>query len=262
MKKIRIGNDIRLAVDLRKKLTEATQEGVEVNDSINVRQVSAYLINTTKLAEYKEKAKSRSKFIGRFPREPFSHDYQTTPWCIMGCGKPTWNAYPTNAGGVYSGFGIAPYKGLKELKKLSKAIQYRAKCSATSEQNVILVDFPAADQLYKGVYTLIIVAKAYAQGYNEENLQTITVDSPSLFELVGSLEEGIDTPVTISADIDDTVHDTPSEPEIPDVVYNDIYVNSGVISDGSLSLGRTDGNPVTVDLGGIVGWYEADLEEE
>ena len=277
MKKIRIGNDIRLAVDLRKQLTNSAQEGEEVNDSINVRQVSAYLINTTKLAEYKQKAKNRSNFIGRFPREPFSHDYQTTAWCLCGCGKPTWNAYPTNAGEVYSGFGTQPYKGLAELKKLSKSIQYNAKCSATNQQSVILVDFPAEDQLYKGVYTLILVAKIYAPGYNQHNLKTYTFDMPNVFELVASLAETVEQPsqeeptqeepavntdVTIGVDIDNTDYSQPADPEIPDIVYQDIYVESGTVSNGNLSLGRTDGNPVTVDLGGIVGWFDADIEED
>jgi hypothetical protein len=94
MKKIRIGNDIRLAVDLRKQVIG------EGDDTFAVRQVTAYLVNTTKVAEYKAKLEERKHFVGRFPREPFSHDYDTTPWCLCGCGMPTWNVHP-----VYSGFG-------------------------------------------------------------------------------------------------------------------------------------------------------------
>lgn len=278
MKKIRIGNDIRLAVDLQKLLVEEVENNTESQEteetseapvsSINVRQVSAYLINTTKLAEYKQKAKDRSGFIGRFPREPFSHDYNTTPWCLCGCGKPTWNAYPTNAGCVYSGFGTQPYKGLKELKQLAKSIQYRANCYTTKEPNIILVDFPADQQLHAGVYTLILVVKLYTPGYTN-NIKTVSADMPNVFELVKKTEdtieesgETIDTGVTINPDAEDVTPDTPDTPDIPDVVYNDIYVNEGSISNGILSLGRTDDNTVDVDLGGIVGWYEADNEEE
>ena len=65
MKKIRIGNDIRLAVDLRKQVLEG-------DDTFAIRQVSAYLVNTTKVAEYEAKLAERPKFEGRFPREPFT----------------------------------------------------------------------------------------------------------------------------------------------------------------------------------------------
>ena len=290
MKKIRIGNDIRLAVDLN------TQFGLPTGSN-NVRQVSAYFINTTRLAEYKKKAKSRSGFIGRFPREPFSHDYDTTPWCLCGCGKPTWNAYPTNAGCVYSGFGTQPYKGLKELKKLANSIQYRAACYNTQHPNMILVDFPANQQLYAGVYTLILVAKLYVPGYTN-NIQTVSVDIPNIIELVKNVkdtvepspstddssseqpsdgqssgedvptdqpsgEQTIETGVTIVVDPtseDTPTPDAPDTPEIPDIIYNDIYVNEGSISNGILSLGRTDDSTVDIDLGGVVGWYEADNE--
>ena len=98
MKKIRIGNDIRLAVDLRKQVEE------NLDDTLAVRQVSAYLVNTTKVAEYEAKLNARPIFLGRFPREPFSHEYSTTPWCLCGCGMPTYNTFPVNAG-AYSGFG-------------------------------------------------------------------------------------------------------------------------------------------------------------
>ena len=271
MKKIRIGNDIRLAVDLNTQLDLPT-------GSNNVRQVSAYLINTTRLAEYKKKAENRSRFIGRFPKEPFSHDYDTTPWCLCGCGKPTWNAYPTNAGCVYSGFGTEPYKGLKELKQLSQSIQYKAACYNTQYPNTILVDFPADQQLYAGVYTLILVVKLYVPGYTD-NIKTVSKDIPNIFEIVKSSGDAgettddnqstgeqsqednvIDTGVIITPgnNEDNPTPDTPDTPNIPDVVYNDIYVNSASVSNGILSLGRTDDNSVSVDLGGVVGWYEGD----
>ena len=92
---------------------------------------------------------------------------------------------------------------------------------------------------------------------------------PNVFELVRKTEdtieesgETIDTGVTINPDAEDVTPDVPDTPDIPDVVYNDIYVNEGSISNGILSLGRTDDSTVDVDLSGIVGWYEADYGEE
>ena len=125
MKKIRIGNDIRLAVDLRKHVAD------EGNDTLAVRYVSAYLVNTTKVAEYEAKLKERPIFSGRFPREPFSHDYSTTPWCLCGCGMPTYNVYPVNCR-AYSGFGTEPYaKRYAELQRIAQHIEYKAYCEAT-----------------------------------------------------------------------------------------------------------------------------------
>jgi hypothetical protein len=68
---------------------------------------------------------------------------------------------------------------------------------STSEQNIVEVSFPAEHQLHTGVYSLIIVAKVYAPGYNKENLKTITADIPNVFELVDNLQAGIDTGITI-----------------------------------------------------------------
>ena len=250
MKKIRIGNDIRLAVDLRKVVDEG-------DDTFAVRQITAYLVNTTKVDEYEAKLNERPRFSGRFPREPFSHDYSTTPWCLCGCGMPTYNAYPVNASCVYSGFGTEPYKLTRELAKIAKYIQYKAKCQAAAQQNIINVYFPAKDQFCTGVYKLVVVAKVYAPGYNDENLKTIQVDIPEVFELVATTEEGIDTGVVISTDVDNAADGTAGA-DTQDAIFTDVYVNGGVLSDGNIILSRTDNNPVSIDLDGVVGWYEGD----
>lgn len=251
MKKIRIGNDIRLAVDLRKVVEEG-------DNTFAVRQITAYLVNTTKVKEYEDKIKEHPKFHGRFPREPFSHDYDTTPWCLCGCGMPTYNAYPVNAACVYSGFGTEPYSKLnKDLVKIAKYVQYRAECKPAAQQNIINVYFPAKDQFCTGEYKLVVVAKVYAPGYNDEDLKTVQVDVPEVFELVETTEEGIDTGVVISTDVDNAADGTAGA-DNQDVIFTDVYVNGGVLSDGNIILSRTDNNPVSIDLDGVVGWYEGD----
>lgn len=251
MKKIRIGNDIRLAVDLRKQVIG------EGDDTFAVRQVTAYLVNTTKEQEYKDKLNERKHFVGRFPREPFSHDYDTTPWCVCGCGMPTWNVQPVN--GVYAGFGTEPYGKLgKELRDIASVVQYKAACQATAQQNIINVYFPAKDQLATGEYKLVLVASVYAPGYNVENLKTIQVDVPEVFELVETTEEGIDTGVTISTDVERPVEGTAGGDDPGDITFDDVYVNGGVLTNGSIILNRTDEVPVEIDLDGVVGWYEGD----
>ena len=248
MKKIRIGNDIRLAVDLRKQVIG------EADDTFAVRQVTAYLVNTTKIAEYKTKLEERKHFVGRFPREPFSHNYDTTPWCLCGCGMPTWNVNP-----VYSGFGTQPYGKLdKELQEIADVVQYKAACQATAQQNIINIYFPAKDQLATGEYKLVLVASVYAPGYNVENLKTIQVDVPEVFELVETTEEGIDTGVTISTDVERPVEGTAGGEDTGDITFDDVYVNGGVLTNGNIILNRTDNTPVQIDLDEVVGWYEGD----
>lgn len=251
MKKIRIGNDIRLAVDLRKQVLEG-------DDTFAVRQVTAYLVNTTKVEEYKDKLNERKRFVGRFPREPFSHDYDTTPWCVCGCGMPAYNALPVNSC-AYSGFGTEPYGKLnKELRKIASVIQYKAACQATAQQNIINVYFPAKDQLATGVYKLVLVANVYAPGYNVESLKTIQVDIPEVFELVGTTEQGVDTGVIINADVESPVEGTAGADSTDDIIYNDVYINGGLLSEGNIVLNRTDNIPVKINIDEVAGWYEGD----
>ena len=253
MKKIRIGNDIRLAVDLRKQVLDGYE-------TLAIRKVSAYLVNTTKVAEYEAMVNERPRFSGRFPREPFSHEYDTTPWCLCGCGTPTYNAYPVNACNVYSGFGTCPYdKRNKKLAKIAECIQYKAACAATEQQNVINVYFPAKHQVAAGVYKLVIVADVYEPGYNVENIRTVQADFPNVFQLVETSAEGIDTGIIILVDgqFPTTDEDIPSGDQ-GDNVDGDIYVNGGELSGNTLVLNRTNNIPVSIDIGDIAGWYEGD----
>jgi hypothetical protein len=118
--------------------------------------------------------------------------------------------------------------------------------------------FPAEHQLHTGVYSLIIVAKVYAPGYNSQNLRTITVDVPNVFELVKTSSEGIDTDIYIdvSALLDKLPED---QAYIPDV--EDIYVRQGWVSNDNgdvINLNRTDDSTIQVNLDSITGWYEGD----
>ncbi len=253
MKKIRIGNDIRLAVDLRKQVLDG-------DDTLAIRQVTAYLVNTTKVAEYEAKLNERPKFVGRFPREPFSHDYNTTPWCLCGCGTPAYNAFPVNACGVYSGFGVQPYdKRNKELQDIASVIQYKAECQSTATQNIISVYFPAKHQLAVGVYKLVVVANVYAPGYNVENIKTIQFDVPDVFELVSTSEQGIDTGVIVLTYVEPPTEGTASaSDDQTDIFFDDVYVNGGTLSGNNIVLNRTDNIPVSIDIDDVVGWYEGD----
>lgn len=236
-KKIRIGNDIRLAVDLRQYLNpgrylkerevynpgDEDYENIDSNPFVNkkyevyypeqyhniredsvdfksdgtpisIRSVKAVLINTTLRDYYTDKIRRKSRFITRFPIEPCLEAFHATPYDICNSGYPTWRAYPRrHIAFPYHGFGVNPHwDGIYKPLPMIKHFEYRAGTAATKYQNVVEVSFPARHQLHTGLYTLILVVKVYAPGFNHQNLKTITIDIPHVFELVKTSAEGVD----------------------------------------------------------------------
>ena len=300
-RKIRIGNDVRLAVDLRQYIggdylrerevynpealdfenidsnpyvnrayevyygenfngysnsEESTGEFIPTSHAVCIRSIKALLINTTVEKYRNEELRKKEKFIHRFPIEPYIKSFHSTPYDICNSGYYSWKAYPYR---IYGGFGVYPqFDGLcKHLSPIDDT-QYVANVMATSKQNIVEVDFPAEDQLHVGKYTLIIVAKLYAPGYNKHNLKTVTIDVPDVFELVKTSEEGVDTNYRI---IVNRYEDNLPNPD--EDVVRDIYVNSGSIDiqENGLNLGLTNGQTVNVDLNSALGWYDSDDQD-
>lgn len=302
IKKIRIGNDIRLAVDLRQYIDgnhlaerevynpEQTDfENIDSNPFVNkdyevyypnqyntnggtieyspqgtpisIRSIKAFLINTTRQEQYTENLRKKSRFIARFPIEPYIEAFHATPYNVCNSGYPTWRAYPRSyAVAPYHGFGVYPdWKSIYTPLPKINDIEYVAPVAATNKQHVVEVMFPAKHQLHTGIYKLVVVAKVYAPGFHK-NLKTITVDMPNVFELVKTSDEGIDTGIMMTVQ---NTHDVlPGGEDTPEVVYDDIYVNDGSVADvdgsSTMVLGRTDGQPVNIDLSSIADWYEGD----
>lgn len=304
MKKIRIGNDIRLAVDLRQYINpkknlrerdvynpndEAFEnwdqnpfvnkkyelyypsenpampdhiEGTGNGTPISIRSVKAVLINTTREKNYKDYLKRKTRFIARFPIEPCIEAFRPTPFNICNSGYPTWRAYPREYfHRPYHGFGWHPeWDGIYKPLPMIKDFEYLAGVCATEKQNVVEVSFPAEDQLHLGKYTLVIVAKVFAPGFNNHNLKTVTIDIPDVFELVDTTAEGIDGDVLGSTE---QVYDKLPSCEV--MVDFDIYTREGEVSTGDkdeIVLDRTDGKQVTVDTSSITGWGDPDKQEE
>lgn len=337
MKKIRIGNDIRLAVTLRQYLTDHNLlerliydptdhsfESIDSNEFVNkqyelyynehyqdsngdpidfkpngkpvsIVSVKAVLVNNTRKEELKhlrrehearmhkmemdrfDALRKHSRFIARFPIEPAMECFNATPYDICGCGYPTYRAYPrAYLFAPYHGFGVNPrwegiYKPLfpypafppkpyvpesarGDLKDDSK---YVATVAATNRPNIVEVIFPAHHQYHPGVYSLLITAKLYCPGFNETNTKTVTLDIPNIFELVPTTEQGVDGDVTINVR---NIRDILSQDTFETTV-DDIYTEEGSISDEDLStltLNRTDGVGVDIDLDPITTIYEAD----
>lgn len=309
-KKIRIGNDIRLAVDLRQFVRKETNplyercvykpgdaqgfyqldqnidengnpttEGNEFVDKdtevyypnreseapsscesehagnpVSIRAVKAILVNTTHRRAYDKALEKKSRFVARFPIEPYAECYEPTEYSVCTSGCPSYRAFPRRYRTIpYGGFGLHPeFGGL--YKKLPKPMdfEYVAQVLSTSEQNIVEVSFPAEHQLHTGVYSLIIVAKVYAPGYNKENLKTITADIPNVFELVDNLQAGIDTGITIKVN---QIIDNLSNRKPQGVTADDVYVDAASYTDNKILLARTDGENIDVDLSGSTGWY-------
>lgn len=299
-KKIRIGNDIRLAVDLRQYVNyrdnlkerevynpgdedfENLDSNIFVNKDnevyypnqysssemnnvtikpgqgtpVSIRSVKAFIINTSRQEEYEKMLKNKMRFISRFPMEPYYDAYEPSPYNIHSSGYPGWRAYPMRHLYMpYAGFGVHPHFGgiYKPLPRINDN-EYIANVMATKDQHVVEVSFPARAQRFTGTYKLIVVAELYAPGFNRNNLKTITVDMPNVFELVGTSEEGIDTGVVMN--VGHVIDMLPTGSEVPSITYEDIYVNEGEYGDDTIALQRTDGTTVNVDTSSFTGWYE------
>ena len=229
---------------------------------VSIRSVKAIFINTSRQKEIEEQLKKKTRFISRFPMEPYYNPYyQPTPYDICSSGHPGWRAYPMRHLYMpYAGFGVHPHWGglYKPLHRINNSTEYIANVMATKDQNIVEVSFPARAQRFTGMYKLIVVAELYAPGFNNHNLKTITVDVPNIFELVNSSEEGIDTGIMIN--VRNVIDILPGgEEEANDVEYNDIYVNEGEVDNDNIALGRTDGSIVNVDTSRITGWWEEDV---
>lgn len=300
-KRIRIGNDICLAVDLRQYIggnyllerdvynpedtafedldsnpyvnksevyygdQYANQSGTSMHYTssshpISIRSAKAFLINTTRQNEKVENAKKRNRFIARFPIEPYIESFTSTPYDICNSGYPTWRAYPRKYMFMpYHGFGLHPeWGGIYKPLPMVNDTKYTATVRATSKQNIVEVVFPAEHQLHVGKYTLVLVVKVFAPGYNSHNLKTIAVDIPDVFELVKTTEEGIDT--GISADVQNVYDNLPGGDS--NVSSEDIYTVSGqvpqTLNNDVIVLNRTDGASIYIDTSSITGWHEGD----
>lgn len=221
--KVRIGNDIKLTLALKN-----TKDDVE----LNVHSAKAYIINNSR------------KLNRRFITEPCTSDYVPTEYNINGAGSPHFIAYPHNTGRVYTGFGLHPDWNYIYGEGVTGI--YQAEVSFTSKSDEVTVFFPAEAQLTTGSYSIIIIAQLYTYGYRPNNLRTITVDYPNVFELVKTSEDGVDGIAEIIVE------------DSTDSRIKDIYVSSGQYGDNNITLNLTDGNTVNINTSEITSWYEGD----
>lgn len=230
--KVRIGNDIRLKIQLT--------YGEE--DYANIQSAQAFFVNTTLKKKLEEEYKKKMRFIGRFPIEPFVDEFEPSAYNIHSSGFPKYRAFVANA---YCGFGVRPdWKESAPIKD-SDITTYRASIIHTSDPKVIIVDFPAKAQLFPGEFELIITAQIYDPGY-KDSVRTVTANYKSIFELVADQsEEGVENPVQI--EINNETDEDGKE---------DVYVVGGTYNNGSIKLTRNDHGYIDIDVKPVTNWYE------
>lgn len=173
MKRIRIGNDIRVQTSLH-----------DLNDFdiTSIKQLRCYFIpqgdsNTTSTTD----------------------TYDPMQYTICNCGKPKYNVFPCNIDAPhwfcgYNGFGVNSKRFIHVDNK------FLAPSRLLAEQNRIEAYFPAKAQHQIGEYKFVIVLTIYQPGWCENNLRTITLDEGVIFALTSD-DRDTDTDTIIDLDI-------------------------------------------------------------
>ena len=218
MQKIRIGNDVRLNLTLR---------GPHTYDQANIKQLKCYLINTSML-DY-------------FPVDCFCCKHVHGCGCVKDrCGHPKYHALPhcryydcchndfyhpdcchdyfhhcshdfhcmldPHGCNPAAGPGVLPPKYNKPYDAVNccacEDFTYLAYSRVLPKANSIQCYFPAKDQMFCGVYKLIVQAMIYEPGWGRTDIHTYTMDYGDVFQLVDD-KTGASGDITIDADTDD-----------------------------------------------------------
>lgn len=156
MKRIRIGNDIRVQTSLH-----------DLNDFdiTSIKQLRCYFI--PQCDSY---------------TTPATDTYDPMQYTICNCGKSKYNVFPCNIDAPhwfcgYNGFGVNSKRFIHVDNK------FLAPSRLLAEQNRIEAYFPAKAQYQIGEYKFVIVLTVYQPGWCEYNLRTITLDEGVIFAL-------------------------------------------------------------------------------
>lgn len=173
MKRIRIGNDIRV---------QTTLHELKDFDATMIKQLRCYFIPNIEEAV-----------------NPFPQTYDPAQYTICNCGKPKYNVFPCNIDAPhwfpgYNGFGVNSTPFIRFEK------EYLAPSRLLAEQNKIEAYFPAVDQKLLSEYRVVIVLTLYQAGWGTDNLRTYTIDKGIVFALTSD-DRDIDTDTTIDLDV-------------------------------------------------------------
>lgn len=173
MKRIRIGNDIRV---------QTTLHELKDFDATMIKQLRCYFIPNIEEAA-----------------NPFPQTYDPAQYTVCNCGKSKYNVFPCNIDAPhwfpgYNGFGVNSTPFIRFEK------EYLAPSRLLAEQNKIEAYFPAVDQKLLSEYRVVIVLTLYQAGWGTDNLRTYTIDKGIVFALTSD-DRDIDTDTIIDLDI-------------------------------------------------------------
>lgn len=245
--RIRIGNDIKLRLELNSKSS----------GQVNILSAQAYVVNKTAKAEALRMLRAKTRFLSRFPDgrdfiDPSLNGLEPTEYNINIAWDMPYHCYPhTHRMHYYNGFGVYPNWDKKFTPMVDNCdlTSYKAEVMFTENRGIIEIMFPAEAQLYTGDYDVIVVAKLYREGY-KNNTITVTSDYQNAFTLIPMNE----TPDTDDSDV--TIDYTVVNPE-QDATSDD-YVQSVNFDDGTnvLSLNRRNGASISTIIPNDVNWFE------
>ena len=278
MRKIRIGNDIRLKLKIEPN-TQAGFDKIDEFDQSSVKQLRCYLINTS-LFEPKEKIGPKP-----FMRVGFPEFYNPQHHNINCAGFPSYHMMPANLHNYdrfmpdfhsfhwwpgFRGFGLHPehfHDHCMHIQHGPKPVPtccdcecehkcdecemlpyYLADSEVLAEKNTFSCIFPAKEQIACGIYKLVVVLKVYEEGWGRHNIRTYTIDKGDVFELVNTAE-GESGAITIDTDRSDFASGEREN------VFSTIYLeaNSLTVAAGSeTKIGSTDANGVDYNIYAII----------
>lgn len=284
-KKIRIGNDIQLTVDLRQYIGLGVKESrvytnrysdfenIDNNIIVDwpevywphpdfsnldegyhkvcIKDIKAFFINKSSNMKY--------KFIGRFPIEPYSHAFEPNKYNIFGCGRPHWHHHPIpHKPYIYHGFGLNPdWRDIYNDAPNAYSNKYpafikRVKVDNVLDNSKVEVYFPAKVQREIGMYDLVIVAKLYSPEFPNK-IRTITIDIPNVFQLVeSSADSDSDVFSLVKIECSELPEFDSGEEFSGDRYLNNVVTNN---EDHTITFERNDGTNFSVDLDDMNDWY-------
>ena len=232
MKKIKIGNDIRVRASLNQ---------LGVFDMNNIKQLRCYFVRQ----DDEDDAEKWSK------RERMYYD--PTEYTIGMCGLPGYNALPYNqycyTCGMFGSFTdphwFPTYNGfgVNSLPFVHIPHEFLAPSKVLSEKNRIEAYFPADCQRMLGEYKFIAVVQLYQVGWGTNNIRTYTIDYGTVFALVaGSDGSTGDTVIDLDVKVPSGFKTVPSSLTLRSTNYS----SSG--SYAVINFGETDTNGQTYNI--------------
>lgn len=223
MQRIRIGNDIRLNLTLR---------GPRTYDQASIKQLRCYLINTS--------------IMDFFPNRCFMPQHTFGNYCIIDrCGHPCYHVNPcdhfhdcrkccSHDCALSHGCEFSPrYRAEfgSTAGVMDDRFCYTAYSRVLPKANSIQCYFPAKDQLFCGVYKLVVEAVMYEPGWGRTDLHTYTIDYGDVINLVDD-STGASGDITLDVDKDDLLNKNILSIRVKNSLY--MYGNT------SLRLGELD----------------------